>query len=122
MTEHQIPGVGHWYGPDDRRGILTFEHLPADLRAAEDTRAVADRDFKSGPWRPDRCQGGFWRLEHVDDRTEWTRPATTTEKLLLRHLGYLDLPDDLRTVVDWHQGLRRRRWPTLTHNPEGDHP
>jgi len=77
----------------DPRGILVFHWLPDDLQAAEDSTAMADRDAM----RPRGFQ----------------RPATSTERQLLSHLGYT-LPDDLTTVVHHRtRGVRYRGWPQL---------
>ncbi|MFC9997032.1 hypothetical protein [Nocardia sp. NPDC127526] len=94
--------------PNDRRGWLTFTtELSAPLQRAEDTTHAADFDA---------CPR---------DRT---RPATETEKALLRALG-LRLPEDqpgateaarLLTKVEYlAPTLRRRTWPALAEqNPD----
>lgn len=89
--------------PGDRRGWLTFTtSLDSALQNAEDATHAAD--FDAGT--PKR-----------------TRPATGTEKALLRALG-LRLPEDrpgatesnrLYTTVEFFSStLRRRTWPALT--------
>lgn len=84
---------------DDRRGLLVFSDLPDELQAAEDSTQAADYDHVQD--------------ENASGDTAFTRPATTTEVLLLEHLGYV-VPDDLTTHVRWlTPGLRRREWPTL---------
>ncbi len=93
-----IPGVGPQMQRasegTDPRGILVFHWLPDDLQAAEDSTAMADRDAM----RPRGFQ----------------RPATSTERQLLSHLGYENLPDDLVTVVQYRtRGVRHRDWPQL---------
>ncbi|MCX6468090.1 MAG: hypothetical protein NTW76_02080 [Corynebacteriales bacterium] len=72
-----------------------FDYLPDELQRAEDSTAVADKDRVRGMYRH-------------------TRPATTTERQLLAHLGYT-VPTDLDTVVSWPvgAGVRRRTWPQL---------
>ena len=75
------------------RGLLQFDYLPPELRAAEDATQVRDcHDIRHYPY---------------------DRPATPTEVALLRFLGY-DVPADLCTRV--HRitaSIRRRWWPTL---------
>ncbi|SUA75384.1 Uncharacterised protein [Nocardia otitidiscaviarum] len=89
--------------PNDRRGWLTFTtELPPLLQNSEDATQAADFDA---------CPR---------DRI---RPATDTEKQLLRALG-LALPEDqpaatdadrLHTKVEWlAPTLRRRTWPALS--------
>lgn len=94
--------------PNDRRGWLTFTtELPTSWQAHEDSTHAADFDAQPR------------------DRT---RPATETEKMLLRALG-LSLPEDrpdatardqLRTRVEYlAPTLRRRTWPALAdQNPD----
>jgi hypothetical protein len=74
-------------------GWLSIDHTNAcPLRAFEDSLALADRD---------RC------------RTNFTRPATDTERALLSALG-LALPAVLDTHVRYLSvGVRSRTWPTL---------
>jgi hypothetical protein len=82
---------------DDRRGLLVFDGLPADLHKAEDATLTADHE---------RAMSGF-------SAARFDRPATPVEKHLLRHLGHA-VPDELTTVVTWlDNGSRRRDWPQL---------
>jgi hypothetical protein len=82
---------------DDRRGLLVFDGLPADLDDAENATLTADHE---------RAMSGF-------SAARFDRPATPTEKQLLRHLGHV-VPDHLTTVVTWlTNGSRRRDWPQL---------
>jgi hypothetical protein len=81
---------------DDRRGWLLFESLPDELRNAEDSTLAADHD---------RIREGMFDV--------FDRPATTTERTLLIHLGYT-VPAGLTTRVRWiSNGVRTRRWPAL---------
>ena len=94
-----IPGVGaqllRAQQGIDPRGWLVFETLPDELARAEDSRNFADHDRRILKPR------GF------------TRPATSTERALLSHLGY-QLPDELLTVVTFKsRSVRHRAWPTL---------
>ncbi len=92
------------------RGWLAFEYLPDELQRAEDSRAVADRDHLHSPNRSPFING--WGT--------FERPATETERLLLGHLGFTDLPEQLTTRVEFlTSGTRRRTWPQLEAT-EGD--
>ena len=80
----------------DPRGILTFEYLPDDLQRAEDSTLVDDRD-KARLFKP----------------RGHTRPATSAELELLRHLGFT-VDDSLETTVSWpSRACRRRTWPQI---------
>jgi hypothetical protein len=82
---------------DDRRGLLVFDRLPAELDSAEDATLAADHA---------RAMSGF-------SAARFDRPATPVEKHLLRHLGHA-VPEELTTVVTWlDNGSRRRDWPQL---------
>ena len=82
--------------PNDPRGWLRFQSLPADLQRHEDSRQEADQ-----------------RLYRDGERSRFQRPATDTERTLLEHLGYR-CPPDLHTTVIWlSPGVRRREWPQL---------
>ncbi|CKI51649.1 hypothetical protein LTT02_21880 [Mycolicibacterium smegmatis] len=95
MTEIDLTGVGE-HRPDHRRGLLVLAHLPDAVQRAEDATAYADYENR-----------------HYRASVTRTRPATPTERALLRHIGYT-VPDDLTTVVEWlSNGVRRRTWPTL---------
>jgi hypothetical protein len=87
---------------DDRRGLLVFDGLPADLDQAEAATSAADQE---------RAMSGF-------SAARFDRPATPVEKQLLRHLGH-DVPEELTTVVTWlPDGSRRRDWPQLSMNSQ----
>jgi hypothetical protein len=87
---------------DDRRGLLVFDGLPADLDQAEAATSAADQE---------RAMSGF-------SAARFDRPATPVEKQLLRHLGH-DVPEELTTVVTWlPDGSRRRDWPQLHMNSQ----
>lgn len=80
------------------RGWLCFTHLPYELQMREDSTQAADLERCSQRFAPRPLK----------------RPATDTERLLLRHIGFSDLPDDLTTVVTYPTtGVRNRRWPQL---------
>ena len=81
----------------DPRGALTFvEPLPPALEDAEN--ATQNADFTRRLIAP----RGF------------TRAATDVEKQLLAAIGYVDIPDDLVTVVSFpSKAIRRRTWPTI---------
>lgn len=82
----------------DPRGILVFSWLPEGLQRSEDSTAVADRDRM----RP----RGF------------ERPATDAERTLLQHLGFENLPIELKTFVKYRtRGVRHRSWPLLEATP-----
>jgi hypothetical protein len=86
--------------PNDRRGWLIFDSLPADLQAAEDATLGADHE----------------RLLDSMSADPFSRAATDTERQLLAHLGYT-VPADLATRVHWlSPGVRNRRWPQLEGN------
>lgn len=74
-------------------GVLMIRHSNnCSLRASEDARQVADLDVGKG---------------------SFTRPATTTERVLLASFGYV-VPAELSTrVLFLTPGARRREWPTL---------
>ena len=89
--------IGAQLPQPDPRGWLVFDHLPADLQNAEDSRAAADYDRSK-------------------DQQRFTRPATEAECTLLAHLGFV-IPTVLDTHVQYDTpAIRTRRWPTL----EGD--
>jgi hypothetical protein len=77
-------------------GPLVYDHT-ASCRAgaAEDGQRVAD---------------------HGDWRSQWTRPATATERRLLASLG-IPVPDDLETEVT-RSAIVRRDW-TITQPATG---
>ncbi|MCD2127734.1 hypothetical protein QM787_04360 [Rhodococcus ruber] len=86
--------------PEDPRGWLTFDGLlPEPWQSAEDS--TLENDFRIRA-----------RL----------RPATSTERALLEHLGY-ELPADLITHVQFLSAtVRRRTWLDIkipTPNTEG---
>jgi len=88
--------IGPQMRQSDPRGWLVFEWLPTDLQNAEDTTALADHA------RATEAGIGVF-----------TRPATPTERALLKHLGF-DLPNRLTTTVGFvTKGVRLRRWPQL---------
>ena len=96
--------------PDDPRGWLVFDWLPADLQNAEDSTLAADRGEHPGLHRSVHFSPP---TDFAYVRSRFTRPATATERVLLEHLGY-DLPDDLTTRVHWiSSGVRNRSWPQL---------
>ena len=92
---------------DHPAGVLMWQHTnQCPLRAAEDARTVADRENGSPvpdnhpTWRP-LTPSGF------------TRPTTTTERVLLAALGYA-LPAVLTTEVRFvTPTVRRRTWPSI---------
>ena len=79
--------------PDEYRGWLTFDYLPAELQRAEDSTLNRDNHID---------------LDHFE------RPTTPAELTLLAHLGF-ELPDEpLLTRVDRiTPTLRHRSWPAL---------
>ena len=80
---------------EDPRGWLVFSWLPSDLQSAEDSRAVADAQYRK--WHP----------------RKFTRLATAAEVTLLQHLGHT-VPDGLLTEVAYvTKGCRHRSWPAL---------
>jgi hypothetical protein len=86
--------------PDDWRGWLNFDGLPDEIQRAEDSTLASDHH----------------RIGEEDTPLpfEFVRPATATERILLGHLGFDDLPDGLTTTVRWLSfGLRNRRWLAL---------
>jgi hypothetical protein len=114
----------------DPRGILVFEYLPDHLQKAEDSTAAADVDRHrfgtyraSGTWvttDPDELSRVMARARTVLTKAgmqpprTFPRPATPTERALLEHLGFTDLPDELFTAVSFPTyGVRNRRWPQL---------
>lgn len=102
MSGPDLSGVEQLPQPDPR-GILALRYLPDDLQRQEDSTAAADRDR----W----LNGGLGLKRH---RFGFTRDATPAERLLLQHLGFDDLPDDLTTRVTYQtSSVRNRRWPTL---------
>lgn len=93
-----LVGVGP-QKPNDARGWLTFDHLPAEIKRAEDATQAYDHDQMSGDWM---------------GRAKRSRPATETERALLEHLGYT-LPEKLTTEVEWiTPSIRHRSWPELS--------
>lgn len=132
-----IPGVGPQLeraaDGTDPRGALVFESLPDDLRNAEDSTQAADFErHRQGVWRFAVALWGtdnpaeLERLRRMSDRLltaagvgwrSFARPATPTERALLGHIGYEDLPAELITVVSFPTaGVRRRTWPQLETN------
>ena len=80
----------------DPRGVLALRYLPPDLENAEN--ATQANDYT-------------WRLAKPRGRL---RPATDTEKLLLKWLGHGPIPDDLQTLVRYAtRGVRNRSWPSI---------
>ncbi|QVI26174.1 hypothetical protein MN2019_17890 [Mycolicibacterium neoaurum] len=99
-----IEGIGPQLQDNGLRGWLAFEYLPAELQRLEDSRAVADRDYLDSPNRSSFIKG--WGT--------FDRPATDTERRLLAHIGFADLPEQLATRVEFlTSGTRRRTWPQL---------
>lgn len=93
MTADQIGA----HRPDAVRGWLVFDHLPPDLQIAEDSTLAADHE---------RAAARHGRA--------FTRDATEAERILLAHIGFTELTDDLRTRVQWvASGVRKRTWPQL---------
>ncbi len=93
MTAPDLTGVEQLPQPDPR-GWLALRYLPDDLQKAEDATADNDR----AQMRP----RGF------------TRVATQAERILLTHLGYGPLPEQLATKVTWpSHSVRCRRFPQL---------
>jgi hypothetical protein len=93
MTAPDLSGVVQM-GPRDIevRGWLALIGLPDAIQRAEDSTAECDR-------RAIKPRG-------------YDRPATSTERILLTHLGY-ELPDDLTTHVSYPSSIRHRSWPQL---------
>ena len=90
--------IGTQFPQPDPRGVLVFSRLPYELQMREDSTQAADFERCSQRFAPRPLK----------------RPATATERLLLRHIGFADLPDDLTTVVTYPTtGVRNRRWPQL---------
>lgn len=88
ITTPPMPGLR----TGDPRGWLTFKHpLPEPFQSREDSTLAWDSQMRSRK-----------------------RPATETERDLLRdHLGF-EIPKDLHTVVTFITGsLRNRTWPQL---------
>ena len=81
-------------------GLLAILHTnECPIRAREDGTQLLDHDLARG--------------------RRIVRPSTTTERVLLAHLGYT-LPDELPTVVTpLTRSQRNRSWPTIT--PENAH-
>ncbi|MGK2880436.1 MAG: hypothetical protein ACSLE6_06445 [Mycobacterium sp.] len=100
-----VDGVGPQLDDNGVRGWLAFEYLPPDLHNAEDSTLAADADR----WSTTVGRGNFtWPGRKFD------RPATDTERILLQHIGFTDLPGDLSTRVEFvASGVRRRTWPQL---------
>ncbi|MBO0680338.1 hypothetical protein JRC04_22970 [Mycolicibacterium sp. S2-37] len=96
-----MEGIGPQF-PNDKRGLLTFEWLPADLQNAEDATQAADHERFGQRAERDAIGRGAFR-----------RPATPAERALLQHLGY-SLPTQLWTLVNYPSaGIRYRRWSQL---------
>jgi hypothetical protein len=90
--------IGTQFSQPDPRGWLVFDHLGHELTLREESTQSADSE---------RCSERF-------SQRPLKRPATDTERLLLQHIGFTDLPDDLTTVVTYPTtGVRNRRWPQL---------
>ncbi|MGB3521942.1 MAG: hypothetical protein WBA50_10740 [Mycobacterium sp.] len=104
--------IGNQLPQPDPRGWLVFDHLPSDLQNREDATLCADHQRWQDSLRGADWLGGAAAIP----RPSWMRPATPTERLLLAHLGYDDLPDDLTTWVRYRtNSVRMRRWPALEH-------
>jgi hypothetical protein len=89
--------IGPQFPMPDERGWLVFDWLPDDLQNAEDARAVLDEDTAHQRWG---------RTFH--------RIATDTERELLAHIGFTNLPEELTTLVSYPAAaIRNRRWPEL---------
>jgi hypothetical protein len=100
MTTPDLSGAIH--KPCKKRGVLVFHGLPDEVQRREDMTAESDSSQRN--WRPSMIR---------------VRPATSTERLLLSHLGY-SLPASLQTNVRWlSDGVRRRFWPQLPQTLEG---
>jgi hypothetical protein len=85
--------------PNDALGWLCFDGLPDEVQRAEDATLAADHHRIT---------------EDMLLPFEFVRPATDTERILLEHIGFDHLPDNLTTTVRWLSfGLRNRRWPAL---------
>jgi hypothetical protein len=131
MTD--LSGVEQLPQPDPR-GWLALRYLPPEIQNLEDATAAADVDrHRFGTYRA----SGTWNITDPDElakvmaraRTVLTkagmhaprtfpRPATTTERTLLEHLGY-ELPAELLTAVAYPTyGIRNRRWPQLEKSQE----
>lgn len=92
MTAPDLSQIEQMSQPDIR-GWLCINNLPNELQHLEDGRAAADLDMR---------------------KRTFERPATDTERLLLDHLGYGPIPDDLTTTVHYFTtSVRQRRWPAL---------
>ena len=85
------------------RGWLALTNLPADVQAAEDATADADRERMETGLGVIRVGFGVFK-----------RVATDTEKQLLVALGHT-LPEDdpLWTYVHYKNVARHRSWPQI---------
>ena len=102
MTDIDLTGIGA-HTPCPKRGLLVFASLPDPVQRAEDATQFAD--FEARSWRANVTR---------------YRPATETERALLRYLD-INTPVDLITAVRWlTDGVRRRTWPQLANQITGD--
>lgn len=111
---HQLP-------QPNPRGILALTGLEERLQAAEDARAVADKNVHTVLRSFTRIPGHrLAQLHSAQDGkplTAFTRPATDTERHLLNTLGY-ELPEELTTAVHYRNSATRFRWwPQLERKP-----
>jgi hypothetical protein len=109
MTAPDLSGVQQMAPRDvEVRGWLALTGLPNDVQNAEDSTANADKERRWSPSLHKRGQAGG----------PFKRPATPTERMLLEHLGYGPLPDDLVTTVRFYtRAVRNRRWYQLEGQP-----
>lgn len=97
----------------DPRGVLALTELEPQLRDAEDARAIADWDVHNAFQTHKPIPG--YRLESVYSSQDkkhlkaFTRPATYTERALLKALGH-DLPSELVTAIHYRTATTRFRW------------
>lgn len=96
MTSPDLTGIEPM-PPGDIRGWLAINNLPPECQRAEDATAMADRERSRT-----RSPRGH------------EREATPTERTLLAHIGFSELPEQLITKITWpSRSVRRRTWAQL---------